>query len=164
MQLVTRWNSSATPTACYRCPERNFQTEQCQTTYCTFNYRLPAKSEHFCDSMAVKTPDLNPIEHVWDELDQCERQRQAQPQSLQALQQALKYVWQKISQVKIHRLIESKSRCVLQVYGSHNRCWYWRCVNGRLKSCVPFFSITISKNILTITVPNFILICYIFQC
>ena len=74
--------------------------------------------------MAVKTPDLNP-KHVWDELDRCVRQRQAQPQTLQALQQALQYVWQKIPQVKIHRLIESMSRCVrtvLQVNDGHNRC------------------------------------------
>ena len=59
-----------------------------------------------------KSPDLNPIEHLWDELDRCVRQRQPQPQTLQALQQAL------------HRLMESMSRrvrTVLQVNGGHNR-------------------------------------------
>jgi hypothetical protein len=51
---LPRWNSSATPTACYRCPERNFPAGQGQTTRCTFNDGLPAKSEHYSDSMAIK--------------------------------------------------------------------------------------------------------------
>jgi hypothetical protein len=35
-------------------PERNFPAGQGQTTRCTFNDGLPAKSEHYSDSMAVK--------------------------------------------------------------------------------------------------------------
>jgi hypothetical protein len=75
-------------------------------------------------------------------LDRCVRQRQPQPQTLQALQQALQYNWQRIPQERIHRLMESMSRrvrTVLQVNGGHNRYCIWRCVNGRLESCVPLF-------------------------
>jgi hypothetical protein len=53
-----------------------------------------------------KWPDLNPIEHLWDELDR------RQPQILQALQQALQYEWQRIPQERIDRLIGSMSRRV----------------------------------------------------
>ena len=87
-----------------------------------------------------KWSDLNPIEHLWDELDR--RVRQRQPQTLQALQQALQYEWQRIPQERIHGLIGSMSRRVrtfLQVNGGHNRYWIWRCNYERLKPCVPLF-------------------------
>jgi hypothetical protein len=51
------------------------------------------------------------------------RKRQPQPQTFQALQQALQCEWQRIPQVRIRRLIESISRrmrTVLQVNGGHN--------------------------------------------
>ena len=65
-----------------------------------------------------KSPDLNPIEHLWDELDRRVHQCQPQPQTLQALQQAIQYEWQIIPQERIHRLIGSMSR---RVNGGHNR-------------------------------------------
>ena len=52
------------------------------------------------------------------------RQRQPQPETIWALQQALQYEWQRIPQVRIHRHIESMSirvRTVLQVNCGHNR-------------------------------------------
>ena len=59
--------------------------------------------------------------------------------------------WQRIPQERIHGLIGSMSRRVrtlLQVNGGHNRYWIWRCVNGRLKPCVPlFFQCNIQKHV-----------------
>ena len=34
-----------------------------------------------------KSPDLNPIEHLWDQLDKSVRQRQPPPQTLDQLRQ-----------------------------------------------------------------------------
>ena len=39
----------------------------------------------------LKSPDLNPIEHLCDELDRRLRQRQPQPETFQVLQQSLQY-------------------------------------------------------------------------
>ena len=72
----------------------------------------------------LQSPDLNPIEHLLEELDRRVRQRQPQPQTIQPLQQALQHEWQKIPQVRIHRHIESMSRrvrTVLQVSGVQDR-------------------------------------------
>lgn len=71
-----------------------------------------------------RSPDLNPIEHLWDELDRRVRQRQPPPQNLQQLEQALQYEWQRIPRVRTQRLIESmprRVRAVLQANGGHNR-------------------------------------------
>ena len=40
-----------------------------------------------------KSPDLNPIEHLWDDLDRRVRSRQPAPQSLLELQQAFEQEW-----------------------------------------------------------------------
>jgi transposase len=48
-----------------------------------------------------KSPDLNPIEHPWDDLDKRVRQRQPQPQSLQQLVNALQDEWNNIPQQAI---------------------------------------------------------------
>jgi hypothetical protein len=66
------------------------------------------------------SPYWNPIEHLWDDLDQRVRSRQPAPQTLQELQQALEQEWARISQDRIRRLIESmprRVRAVLQANG-----------------------------------------------
>jgi transposase len=57
-----------------------------------------------------KSPDLNPIEHLWDNLDRLVRSRQPAPQTLQELQQALEQEWGRIPQDRIRRLITAE-RC-----------------------------------------------------
>ena len=69
-------------------------------------------------------PDLNHIEHLWDELDRRLRQRQRQPQTLQALAACLQEEWQRIPQAFIRRLIQSMTRrvrTVIHARGGHNR-------------------------------------------
>jgi transposase len=51
---------------------------------------LPERKSTPCPS---KSPDLNPIEHLWDDLDRRVRSRQSAPQTLQELQQALEQEW-----------------------------------------------------------------------
>lgn len=71
-----------------------------------------------------KSPDLNPIEHLWDDLDKRIRQRNVQPQTLQQLARALQEEWATIPQARIQRLIQSmprRCRAVIDAAGGHNR-------------------------------------------
>ena len=62
-----------------------------------------------------KSPDLNPIEHLWDELDKRVRQRQPPPQTLDQLRQILQQEWRTIPRNNVRNLIETMSR----------RWWSW---------------------------------------
>lgn len=57
-----------------------------------------------------KSPDLNPVEHLWDELDRRVRQQQPESQSLQQLVQALQAEWTYIPQQLIRNLTSSIGR------------------------------------------------------
>ncbi|GFT24915.1 transposable element Tcb1 transposase [Trichonephila clavipes] len=68
------------------------------------------------------SPDINPIEHVWDALGRRITGRQPPPQTLQELERALLEEWDKIPQLVIKSLIDSMShRCsrLLAVRGNH---------------------------------------------
>ena len=68
-----------------------------------------------------KSPDLNQIEHLWDDFDGHVCSRQPAPQTLQELQQTLEQEWMRIPQDRIRRLIDVKMiRVVLQANGGHN--------------------------------------------
>jgi len=78
--------------------------------------------------LPFKSPDLNPIEHLWDDSDRRVHSRQPAPQTLQELQQALEQDWRRIPQDRIRRLIEympRRVRAVLQINWGHNRYWLW---------------------------------------
>lgn len=75
-------------------------------------------------SWPSKSPDLNPIEHLWDELDRRVRQRQPAPQSLQQLANALQAEWANIPQQFIQNLTSSMGRrcqAVIDANGGHTR-------------------------------------------
>lgn len=69
-----------------------------------------------------RSPDLNPIEHLWDELDRRLRARERQPQTLTQLAVALQEEWDRIPQQVIRNLIGSMGRrcqAVLDADGGH---------------------------------------------
>ncbi|GFU58542.1 transposable element Tcb2 transposase [Trichonephila clavipes] len=58
------------------------------------------------------SPDMNPIEHVWDALGRRVSGRQLPPQTLQELERALLEEWDRIPQLVINSLIDSMpQRC-----------------------------------------------------
>ena len=70
------------------------------------------------------SPDLSPIEHLWDELGRRVRHRQNPPETLQELRDALVHEWNNIPQAFIQRLIGSmRRRCeaVVAAIGGHTR-------------------------------------------
>ena len=52
----------------------------------------------------AKSPDLNPIEHIWDMLDRRIQAREPPVQSIRQLEVALHREWQQLSQQDIRRL------------------------------------------------------------
>ncbi len=72
------------------------------------------------------SPDMPPIEHVWDALDQHIRQHVPVPANIQQLRTAVKEERNNIPQAKINNLINSmQRRCValLEANGGHTRYW-----------------------------------------
>ncbi|GFU66902.1 transposable element Tcb2 transposase [Trichonephila clavipes] len=55
----------------------------------------------------VCSPDMNPIEHIWDALERRVAGCQPPPQTLQALERALLEKWDRIPQLVINSLIDS---------------------------------------------------------
>jgi transposase len=71
-----------------------------------------------------KLSDLNPIEHLWDQLDKRVRQRQSPPQTLDQFRLMLQQEWRTIPGNNVRNLIESMpSRCraVLAARSGHTR-------------------------------------------
>ena len=68
------------------------------------------------------SPDLSPIEHVWDEMERRVRALPQQPGNVGELRQALVNVWQDIPQVFLASLVNSmRRRCtaVINARGGH---------------------------------------------
>ena len=72
----------------------------------------------------AKSPDLKPIEHVWDVLDPRVRARAIPPRNVWELAGALVEEWGKLSQQELANLVQSmRRRCtaVLNAAGGHTR-------------------------------------------
>uniref|UniRef100_A0A8K9UYV5 Tc1-like transposase DDE domain-containing protein n=1 Tax=Oncorhynchus mykiss TaxID=8022 RepID=A0A8K9UYV5_ONCMY len=70
----------------------------------------------------ARSPDLNPIEHIWDIMSRSIHQRHVAPQTVQELADALVQVWEEIPQETIRHLIRSmprRCRKVIQARGGH---------------------------------------------
>ena len=71
-----------------------------------------------------RSPDLNPIELLWDIMFQSIRRCQVAPQTLQELRDALIQIWEDIPQDTIRRLIRSRLRrcqACIQACGDYTR-------------------------------------------
>uniref|UniRef100_A0AAZ3QBW0 Tc1-like transposase DDE domain-containing protein n=1 Tax=Oncorhynchus tshawytscha TaxID=74940 RepID=A0AAZ3QBW0_ONCTS len=72
----------------------------------------------------AKSPDLNPIEHIWDLLDRKVRARAIPPRNIRELAGALVEEWGNISQQELANLMQSmrrRSTAVLNAAGGHTR-------------------------------------------
>lgn len=70
------------------------------------------------------SPDMNPIEHLWDHLDRQIRRRQQPPANRNELEQALRQEWQRIPPYVIRRLTSSMRRRItacIEARGGHTR-------------------------------------------
>ncbi len=72
------------------------------------------------------SPDMSPIEHVWDALDWRIRQRVPVPANIQQLRTAIEEEWTNVPQATINNLINAmRRRCVAlrEANGGHTRYW-----------------------------------------
>ncbi|KAJ8887155.1 hypothetical protein PR048_013370 [Dryococelus australis] len=73
---------------------------------------------------SAQSPDLNPIEHLWDKLDRRMRARQALPESIAQLMKWLQEEWQRIPMDVLQTLVESMPDRVAAVVAARVR---WQC-------------------------------------
>ncbi len=97
-----------------------------------------------------RSPDLNPIEHLWDIMFWSIRRRQVAPQTVQELSDALFLIWEEIPQDTIRRLIRSMLRrcqACIQARGGHTnyRVPFWvaamKFQQNVLACCIIFFTL-----------------------
>jgi transposase len=81
--------------------------------------------QHSLQQEAVQTipwpaisPDMNPIEHVWDFIGRKINQRNPKCQNIDELRTAILQEWQQFSQERLRRLVRSMTRRVAEL---HNR-------------------------------------------
>lgn len=71
-----------------------------------------------------RSPDMNPIEHVWDFLKRSIQRENPPPQNVAQLRQAITVAWQRLPQDFLRRLILGMPRRVaalLRARGCHTR-------------------------------------------
>ena len=73
------------------------------------------------------SPDLSPIEHIWDILDRKVRARDPPPSTIPGLRRALAEEWDNLSAGTVNRLINSmhrRIRAAIAARGVHTRYWH----------------------------------------
>ena len=77
-----------------------------------------------------RSPNLNPIEHIWDELGRRVRQIVNPPQTLGDIERAFVEQWRRLPQAvltKVLRSMRRRSVTVRYARGGHNRYWKHKC-------------------------------------
>ena len=79
--------------------------------------------QHFLQQEAVQTipwhamsPDMNPIEHVWDFIGRKINQRNPKCQNIDELRTAILQEWQQFPQERLRRLVRSMTRRVTDLH------------------------------------------------
>ena len=76
------------------------------------------------------SPDLTPIEHIWDELDSRVRKRRNPPATLAQLRNALIDEWNNVPMRTVNALVNSiqrRIRAATAARGGHTRYWFSVC-------------------------------------
>ncbi|KAJ8875124.1 hypothetical protein PR048_023017 [Dryococelus australis] len=74
----------------------------------------------------AQSPDLNPIEHLWDELDSRVRARQARPKSIAQLMEWLQEEWRQIPVDVLQTLVENMPDRVAAVIAARDERVFWK--------------------------------------
>ena len=82
------------------------------------------KNIDFIDDLPANSPDLNPIEYVWESVDRRLRRRPNLPANVNELRQALSQEWNNIPETEMNTFVNSiRRRCtaVVNSRGGHTR-------------------------------------------
>ncbi len=96
----------------------------CHTAQITSDWFLEHDNEFSLLKWPPQSPDLNPIEHLWDVVEREIRIMDVQPTNLQQLRDDIMSIWTKISEECFQHLVESMPRrikAVLKVKGGPTR-------------------------------------------
>ncbi len=75
----------------------------------------------FLEAENIPSPDMSPIEHVWDALDRRIRQRVPVPANIQQLRTAIEEEWTNIPKATINNLINRRRVALREANGGHTR-------------------------------------------
>jgi len=99
--------------------EKIFQDDgaPCHTSKSTKKW----KSDNFIKTLPwiPQSPDMNPIEHVWDHVDRELRKQYPAPSSIKELKRRLTIIWDQLDQNIITRLIYSMPNRISALKASH---------------------------------------------
>jgi len=110
----------------YPSPDGYFQQENapCHKAQIISDWFLEHENVLILLKWPPQSPDLNPIEHFWDVVEQEIRIMYMQPTNLQKLRDAIISVWTKISEECFQHLVESmpwRIKAVLKAKGGPTR-------------------------------------------
>jgi hypothetical protein len=101
--------------------------------------------QHFLQQEAAQTipcpamsPDMNPIEHVWDFICRKSNQRNPKCQHIDELRSAILQEWQQFPQERLRRIVRSMTRRVIELHikrGGYTRYWFW-CLRPTHNRCI----------------------------